>query len=241
MAPLKQLGTGILLAMVIAIMSSGCRANAQEKHVRHVAFLAVDGVFNSELMAPYDVIHHSIFRDTLDYLEPFVVSPSGESVTTFEGLEIGAHYSFENVPPVDILVIPSAEGSMSWDLENKELIDWIRETANKADYVITLCDGAFPLAQTGLLDGMTVTTFPADRDELARMYPELDVQYDPNFVADGKYITSVGGALSYEPALYLIELLFSKRHAEEIGDGLVLDWKLEEIPHLVVSNKDTHG
>ena len=48
----------------------------------------MDGVYNSELMAPYDVIHHSVFRDSSDYIEPFVVSPDGEPVTTFEGLTV---------------------------------------------------------------------------------------------------------------------------------------------------------
>jgi transcriptional regulator GlxA family with amidase domain len=191
-------------------------------------------------MAPYDVIHHSIFRDTLDYVEPFVVSPDGGTVTTFEGLEIGAHYSFESAPAIDILIIPSAEGSMSWDLQNDDLIDWIRSTASEADYVITLCDGAFPLAATGLLDGKTVTTFPADRDALAAMFTELDVHYTTNFVVDGKYITSVGGALSYEPALYLMETMYSRRHAEEIGKGLVLNWDLSSVPHFIVSEETAH-
>ena len=39
------------------------------------------------------------------------------------------------------------------------------------------------------------------------------MQYDANFVVDGKYITSVGGALSYEPALYLVEHLYGAEHA----------------------------
>jgi len=229
-----------VLPILLSVLTAGCVANGQENHVRTAGFLVVDGVFNSELMAPYDVIHHTIFRDTADFIEPFVVSPDGDAVVTFEGLEVGAHYSFENAPPIDILVLPSAEGSMSWDLENEALIAWIRETAEEADYVITLCDGAFPLAATGLLDGKTVTTFPGDRDALAAMHPNLDVRYEPNFVVDGKYITSVGGALSYEPALYLIERMYTKWHAEEIGKGLVLDWDLAGVPHLIVDDADAN-
>lgn len=76
----------------------------------------------------------------------------------------------------------------------------------------------------GSLDGRTVTTFPDDRDALRDMFSSLDVRYEPNFVVDGKYITPVGGALSYRPALYLIEMLYTPWHAEEIGMGLVLDW-----------------
>ena len=198
-------------------------------------FLAVDGVYNSELMAPYDILHHSIFRDSLRHIVPFVVSPDGKPVMTFEGLEIGAHYSFDDAPHIDILVIPSAEGSMSSDLEDRALIDWIRTTATSARYVITLCDGAFPLAATGLLKGRSVTTFPADRDALSEMFPNLTVDYKANFVVDGKYITSVGGALSYEPALYLLETEYSREYASLTAEGMVLDWKLSAIPHSVIS------
>jgi transcriptional regulator GlxA family with amidase domain len=54
-------------------------------------------------------------------------------------------------------------------------------------------------------------------------------------VVDGKFITSVGGALSYEPALYLVEKLYSKQNAKRIGEGLVLDWDLSKVPHVLVS------
>jgi len=230
--------------VLLAISAAGCASESSDESSGPVirgestltaGFLAVDGVYNSELMAPYDILHHSIFRDSVDFIVPFVVSPDGESVLTFEGLEIGSHYSFETAPDIDILVIPSAEGSMSWNLEDERLISWIRETAESALYVITLCDGSFPLAATGLLDGLDVTTFPGDRDAIRDMFPTLNVHYDANFVVDGKYITSVGGALSYEPALYLLQTLYSRENAVETGIGLVLDWDLEAVPHIVTN------
>jgi transcriptional regulator GlxA family with amidase domain len=197
-------------------------------------FVAIDGVYNSELMAPYDILHHSIFRDSVNYIQPFIVSPDGQPFTTFEGITITPHHAFADAPPIDILVIPSAEGSMTSDLENEALMAWLKETATAARYVITLCDGAFPLAATGVLDGRQATTFPADRDRLAAMFPDVAVQYDANFVADGPFITSVGGALSYEPALYLLETLYGAEHARRTAEGLVLDWDASRIPHIAV-------
>ena len=80
--------------------------------VLNVAFLAVETVFNSELMAPYDVIHHTLFRDEAHYMLPFIVSPDGLPIKTFEGIELQPHFSFETVPEIDILVIPSTGNSM---------------------------------------------------------------------------------------------------------------------------------
>ena len=202
--------------------------------VLNAAFLCVDGVYNSELMAPYDVLQHSVFRDSSNYIRCFIVTPDGKPFVTFEGITITPHYAFDNAPEVNILVLPSTETSMSADLENEAYMGWVKKIVQDADWVITACDGAFPLAATGVLDGRTATTFPGDRARFAEMFPQIDVRHDVNFAADGKFITSVGGGLSYEPALYLVETIYSNKHAQLTAQGLVWNWDLSKIPHVVV-------
>jgi transcriptional regulator GlxA family with amidase domain len=202
--------------------------------VLNAAFVCLDGVFNSELMAPYDVLQHSVFRDQDNHIRCFIVSPDGAPFETFEGITIDPHYSFEGAPRVDVLVIPSTATSMTDDLENKDYIDWIERTASKADWVITVCDGAFALAATGLLDYRQATTFPDDRDRLQRMYNKVDVRDDARLVVDDTFITSVGGAMSYEPAFYLVERLYGAQHARRTAHGLVWQWDLASVPHVIV-------
>ncbi len=198
------------------------------------AFLVNNAVFNSELMAPYDILHHTIFRDPSNFVKPYIVAENLQPVTTFEGIDILPHYSFENAPLPDILVIPSTDGSMSTDLADEAYMAWLKRAMDHSRFVLTLCDGAFPLAQTGALDGRRATTFPADRDQLKEMFPDVDVLYDVRFVVDGKYITSVGGAQSYEPALYLVARLYGNQPAVETAQGMVIDWDAASVPHLVV-------
>ena len=127
--------------------------NAKEnKNILNAGFVCVDKVYNSELMAPYDILQHTVYRDSNNYIRCFIVTPDGQPFITSEGLNITPHYSFEDCPPIDILVIPSTENSMSSDLEDKILMDWLKEKIVFATTVITLCDGAFPLAATGALD-----------------------------------------------------------------------------------------
>ncbi len=186
-------------------------------------FLIVDGVYNSELMAPYDILQHTIFH-VEPGIEVFTVSPDGESVTTFEGLTVGAHYSFQDVPPIDILVVPSTVGSMDADLRNDSLMHWVEETGQQASYVMSLCDGAFVLAGAGLLDELAVTTFPGDQDRFAAQFPHLDLRREISFVHDGKVLTSQGGARSYDVALYLVDHLYGTRVATGVAGGLVIPW-----------------
>jgi transcriptional regulator GlxA family with amidase domain len=216
------------------LLVSGADAQESTPRVLNAGFVCTPGVYNSELMAPYDVLQHSVYRDSLDYIRCFIVTETGESFVSAEGIEIGAHYAFADAPPIDVVVIPSSVNSMTSDLDNAVFIGWLRQKVKQASWVITLCDGAFPLAATGALDGRVATTFPGDRERFAEMFPRVDVRYDVNFVVDGKLITSVGGAPSYEPAFYLVERLYSKAHAERTAQGLVMRWDLERIPHFVV-------
>jgi transcriptional regulator GlxA family with amidase domain len=233
----SRLTGGILTAVVavgLFLYAPSLRAEDKEGVVLDAAFVCVDKVYNSELMAPYDILQHTYYRDPKNYVRCFIVTPDGKPFVSFEGIRITPDYSFENCPAVDILVVPSTGTSMKEDLENEVLMSWLGRTVRAAAHVISVCDGAFPLAATGALDGRVATTFPSDRDKLQEMFPKLDVRRDVNFVVDGKFITSVGGALSYEPALYLVEKLYSKENARRVAKGLVLDWDLAKIPHVIV-------
>jgi transcriptional regulator GlxA family with amidase domain len=211
-----------------ALAGGDASANAPTERPLHAAFLVVDGVYDSELMAPYDVFHHTVFHtDPAPGIEVFTVSPDGQMVTTFEGIRLLPEHSFETAPPIDVLVVPSAEGSMGGDLEDRRMIDWVRETAASARYVVSLCDGAFVLAQAGLLDGHSATTFPGDYDAFASRFPEVDLRINVSFVHDGKLLTSQGGAKSYDVAMYLVDLLYGESVAQGVGAGLLLPWPLQ--------------
>jgi len=202
------------------------------KKVLNVGFLAINGVYNSELMAPYDIFQHTIFH-TDPGMKTFIVSPTLEPIVTFEGITVTPHYSFENTPEIDVLVVPSAEHNMDSDLEDEVLINFVKETGTKAQFVMSLCDGAFILAQAGLLNDVKCTTFPSDIDKMRTSFPALDIYEDVSFVHDGKAITSAGGAKSYDPALYLVEYLYGKQKARGVAKGLVIDWKVGEVKSIL--------
>lgn len=202
--------------------------------VLQAGFVTTAGVYNSELMAPYDVLEHTRYRDEENYILCSVITEDGKPFSTSEGITITPHFSFETAPALDIVILPSSEHSMREDLANDRYIDYLKRVIVEADWVMSLCDGAFPLAQTGALNGLIATTFPGDRDAFAAKFPQVEVLYDVRFVVDGKFITSVGGAPSYEPAFWLVEHLYGKEHAERTGQGLVVEWNLDDIAHRVV-------
>ncbi len=207
-----------------------------EKDRYNVAFLIMDGVFNTELTAPYDIFQHTIFRDSIKAMNTFLVANTLNPITTFEGIRLLPDYDYTsgNLPPIDILVVPSAEHHLDTDLEDAAMINFVKEVDKNATYITSHCDGAFVLAKAGLLDNSVSTTFPSDIGKMRAMFPHLDVREDVLFVHDGKYITSAGGAKSFEAALYLTELLYGKEKAQSLAGGLVIDWNVDEVPKIIV-------
>ncbi len=186
-------------------------------------FLIVDGVYNTELTAPFDILEHVRYHHQPG-IEAFTVSADGSTITTAEGIVIQPAYGFADAPPIDILVVASAEHSRDDDRANESLIAWVRETGQSAHYVMSLCWGAFVLAEAGLLDEAACTTFPRDFDRFAETFPQLDVRRGPTFVHDGKMITSQGGIRSFEAAMYLVDHLYGPEVARGVGGGLLIDW-----------------
>ncbi len=213
----------------------GTRTLPELKSGRYnVAFLIMDGVYNTEFTAPYDIFQHTVYRKNIKAMNTFTVANTLNPITSFEGVRFLPDYDYtkDSIPHIDILVVPSAEHHMDTDLKDENLLNFIKKVDKEALFVTSHCDGAFILAKTGILDDVASTTFPSDIGAYRNMFPQLTVIDSVLFVHDGKYITSAGGAKSFEAALYLCELLYGKEVAISLAKGLVIDWNLASLPHL---------
>ncbi len=201
----------------------------------NVAFLIMKGTYNTEFTAPYDIFQHTQYRKNIKAMNTFTVANTLAPITTFEGVRIlpDFDYTKDSLPQIDILVVPSAEHHLDTDLKDNIMLDFVKKIDHKALFMTSHCDGAFVLAKAGLLNDVASTTFPSDIEAYKKMFPQLDVKDSVLFVHDGKYITSAGGAKSFEAALYLCEYLYGKEIAQSLAGGLVIDWKLEDLPRFI--------
>ena len=108
----------------------------------------------------------------------------------FTGMSVNPSYGFADAPAPDVLIIPG--GHVIEQQNDADVIAWIRAKADNAEQVLTVCNGAFILASTGLLDGLKATTFYGLLDELAKFAPKVEVVSDQRYVDNGKIITSAG-------------------------------------------------
>ena len=58
-------------------------------------FVCTEGVFNTELMAPWDVLQHSLYRDAENHVRCVLITEDGEPFVSAEGLTRKVKRSFE--------------------------------------------------------------------------------------------------------------------------------------------------
>jgi AraC family transcriptional activator FtrA len=88
--------------------------------------------------------------------------------------------------------------------------------------ILTICSGAFALAETGLLDGLKATTHWRYVDQFAERYPRVKVERDVLYVDEGDILTSAGSAAGIDLCLHLIRRDHGVKAANAIARRLVV-------------------
>jgi transcriptional regulator GlxA family with amidase domain len=87
---------------------------------------------------------------------------------------------------------------------DERYLEVIRAAEARGAWVLSVCSGAFVLAQAGILDGRRATTHWMHTDRLAERYPLTEVDPDVLFVEDRKVVTSAGTAAGIDAALHIV-------------------------------------
>jgi transcriptional regulator GlxA family with amidase domain len=183
-----------------------------------VAIFVFNGVEIIDFAAPYEVFGAAGY-------DVFTVGESGAPVTTAMGLSVTPRYAFQNCPKVDVLVTPG--GNISRTLSQHSVLSWIRERNSESRHTMSVCNGAFFLAKSGLLDGKRATTFYSAIAELRTEYPRITVVSDRRFVDNGQVITTAGLSSGIDGALHVVSVISGHGTAQLVALGLEYDWKAD--------------
>lgn len=153
----------------------------------------------------------------------FLVAEADCIITARGGFLVSPHYSFNNHPSIDILIVVG--GIHTEEIKKTKVINWVSDTANLSIRTVSVCTGAFLLAEAGLLNGLSVTTHWEDISDLKLNYPKLNVIENKRWVSDGKYITSGGISAGIDMSLYLVSQLSSIDLAEKTALQMEYDWQ----------------
>lgn len=180
---------------------------------RNTAILIFDDVEVLDFAGPFEVF--SVTNELCDYslLNVYTVARGKAPVTARNGLSVNPDYSITEAPQPDILIVPGGSGTRPVLLQ-QDILAWIRQSADNAEKVLSVCTGALLLAKVGLLDGMKSTTHHSAFETLAEIAPETEVVRDSRFVDNGKVITAAGISAGIDMSLYVVEMLYGREIAQ---------------------------
>ena len=103
-----------------------------------------------------------------------------------------------------------------------DVFDALRQAHARGCRMLSLCGGAFVLAEAGLLDGRRAATHWTECDELARRYPELSVDPGVLFVDEGNVLTGAGSAAGIDLCLHIVRQDYGSEVATRLARQLVV-------------------
>jgi transcriptional regulator GlxA family with amidase domain len=148
----------------------------------------------------------------------------------------------DNVGKTDLIIIPAIGGDIQHALDsNRVLYPWIVDRYKEGAEVASLCIGAFLLAETGLVNGLTCSTHWLFANEFRHRYPEVTL-VDQRVVTDHNGIYSSGGANSHWNLLmYLVEKHVGREMAITASKFFVLDTDLQsQLPFAMFKGQKNH-
>jgi len=190
--------------------------------MRRIVIVAFPGVQTLDVVGPAEVFSTADRLASGGEYAVDVVAASGGALTTGSGLQLLPHRSLSGVRgPIDTLMVAGGTG-VADAMCDEQLLRWIRSAAPRARRVASVCNGAFLLAEAGLLEGRRATTHWAACAELRRRYPSVEVEDAPIFVRDGDVYTSAGVTAGIDLALAMVEDDLGAAVARDAARWLVL-------------------
>lgn len=182
-----------------------------------IGLLIFDGAEELDFVGPWEVFKASADVQATENTAVNTVVTIAERagpVRCNRGMLVIPDHTFDNHPPLDVVLIPGGTGTRH-EVKNPIVLDWIRTVAAEADWVTSVCTGALLLHEAGPARGRRVATDWELEDELEAR-GDVTVVRDARYVVDGNLVTSQGVSAGIDMALWLIGHLHGRHHSRTV-------------------------
>lgn len=172
------------------------------------------GTETTDFVIPYGVFKESAVADVL------TVSIEPGMIKLMPALQVRADMTtarFDASTPAgaDILIVPAMHRT-----DNPSVLAWVRAQAAKGALVVSICDGAWILANAGLLRDRTATSHWYSLDRLKNQYPSTTWVRNRRYVVDRNVMTTTGVTASIPASLALVEAIAGRPVADATAKRL---------------------
>jgi transcriptional regulator GlxA family with amidase domain len=172
-----------------------------------VALVVTDGANVIDFAGPWEVFQDTAVPGTgSPAFRLYTVGDTRNPVTLTGGLKVSPDYTFDDAPVPAVIVVGAQRGS-------PRMLQWLRKVGAdpRTEALMSVCTGAFKLADAGLLDGKRATTHHDFFDDFARRYPKVALERGARYVESGPHLFTAGGLTSgFDLALHIVALYYGE-------------------------------
>lgn len=190
--------------------------NKPTANLRTVGILIFDDVEVLDACGPFEVFsvartpnHH---EDEHRLFRAYMIAQEPRTVTCRGGMLLHPHHAIDSHPDLDLILVPGGQGTRR-ERTNSVLIRWIEQQNQRSQLTLSVCTGAFLLAEAGLLRGLRATTHWNSIEWMRSQYPEVKMVSNTRFVDEGKIITSAGISAGIDMSLHVVARLYGRETA----------------------------
>jgi transcriptional regulator GlxA family with amidase domain len=189
--------------------------------LRKVALLVTPGVAPFEFGVVCEVFGIDRTREGAPPFDFTVVTANPGPIRTSLGFDMTVEHGLDAAEDADLIAVVANMTSVAHSIDDASL-DLLRRAEARGAWVLSLCTGAFVLAEAGLLDGRRSTTHWDHSARLAAQFPLTDV--DPNvlYIEDRGVITGAGTAAGIDACLHLVRREHGQAAANVIARRMVV-------------------
>lgn len=181
-----------------------------------VAIVLSAGAEVVDFAGPWGVFEYVYLSDAdMKPFELYTVAETAAPLKVSGGMTIVPNHTFETAPQPKLIVIPAMEGDPS-----EAMLTWLKEASKATDVTMSVCNGAFVLAKTGLLSGKSATSHHGGYALFKADFPDVNVIRGARFVDEGRVATAGGLSSGIDLALHIVERYFGRQTAENTATSL---------------------
>ena len=169
----------------------------------NIGMLIFPGLTQLDFTAP-----HEAFSRVKD-INIFIIAKELHSVTASDGLSLNPNTALQDSPVLDLIFVPGGPG-VSQLMADMEILNFLRQQAETARYVTSVCTGSLVLGAAGLLQGYRATTHWTCMDLLPYFGA---ISTAERIVVDRNRITGGGVTAGIDFALQVISEIYGDSEA----------------------------
>ena len=170
--------------------------------MRNIGIVLFDGTEELDAVGPYEVLAWAA-RERDGFGNVFTVAEHDGPVHCVKGMRFLPDHTFENAPPLDVIIVPGGIGTKE-QAKNPVLLDYVRREAARCEWVTSVCTGMRVMIAAGPAVGKRVTTHWASIEEIRQGGKAREVIEGVRFVRDGNFVSSAGVSAGIDMALWLV-------------------------------------